>query len=251
MNAFFENDRKYINRDNFEFYCNTNGHLLKGSPRGIAVEFPGLGGGSCLGGTMDMVPYGGDYAERLANAGILLVYMFSGPWNWMNKGAARFTDLVLDAIREKYGLPEDVPVVATGGSMGGLAGLMYPALSRLNITACAVTCPCVNPANALFADRVIPRSFLSTLAVFDKPFEESLKMISPAENVSSLPDIPYLVLCDGDDELFPCCELESFAETLRENGREVEFIIMNGCRHGEFKPDARERFTGFVIEKLS
>ena len=248
MEAYSTQDSQYVNSGNYRLYCNTNEALLSGKPRGIVVEFPGLGGGSCLGGTMDMVGYSGDYAKALADSGLLLVYMFSGPWNWMNEGAARFTDLVLEALRERFGLSGDVPVAATGGSMGGLAGLMFPMLSKSNVVLSAVTCPCVDPGKSLFADDVIPRSFLSTLALFDRPLEESLKAISPAENVKKLPDIHYLILCDANDELFPREDLEAFGKALRDNGRSVEFITMNGCRHGEFTPQARERFTTFIIE---
>ena len=250
MEAYIEQDSKYVNSGNYRLYCNTNEALLGRKPRGIVVEFPGLGGGSCLGGTMDMVGYGGDYAKTLADSGLLLVYMFSGPWNWMNEGVARFTDLVLAALREKFGLSGDVPVAATGGSMGGHSGLMFPALSKSNVVLSAVTCPCVDPEKSLFVDDVIPRSFLSTLALFDKPLEDSLKEISPAAKVKKLPDIPYLILCDANDELFPREDLEAFATALRGKGRSVEFITMNGCRHGEFTQKARERFTAFIIENI-
>ncbi len=67
------------------------------------LEFPGLGGGSCMGGVPDISPYGHLLAPYLAEHGILLFYTFPGPWSWMNKSAVRVIDATVDAIRAFLG----------------------------------------------------------------------------------------------------------------------------------------------------
>lgn len=47
-------DGYFINKDNYELFCNSNEALLKEKPHGVVVEFPGLDGGSCLGGKQDV-----------------------------------------------------------------------------------------------------------------------------------------------------------------------------------------------------
>ncbi len=72
-------DRAFINPETLHLYCNTNAHLLVGPPRAFVLEFPGLGGGSCMGGCAELGPYDHLLAPYLAERGILLVYTFPGP----------------------------------------------------------------------------------------------------------------------------------------------------------------------------
>ena len=244
-------DNGFIRPDNLGQFVNTNEMLLgPEGPRGIVLEFPGLGGGSCLGGTMDLTPYADPYAKALADAGLLLMYEFSGPWSWMNRGAVRLADLTVDAARAKYGLAEDSPLIATGGSMGGLGGLIYSADSRHKVTACAVTCPCVDPA--VFLERTdypdFPRTILTAVAAYDMPLEKAVEAIVPVKRLDDMPDIPYLIMADGDDDLCPLAAVREFTEALRQRltVNEPEFIVMEHCGHGGFTPEARQRFTEFV-----
>lgn len=250
MNSiYFESDRAFINADNLELFCNTNLALMTSAPRGIVLEFPGLGGGSCLGGSMDMGPYGGGYAEELAGAGLVLAYVFPGPWSWMNKGAVRICDLVTDALRERCGLSPASPLIATGGSMGGLGALVYTADSRHKVTACAATCPGVDARAAMAALAALPRTFLSAVAAYDMPFGAALASISPAARIGDMPpEASYLIMADCNDELFPFEELKEYAQKLKQRVKSLEFIPMENCTHGGFTPYARQRFTNFIIE---
>ena len=79
-------DRKYINRGTYLLYANTNEEFLTLPLRGVVLELPGLGGGSCLGGSPDMGSYATDYAKDFGKHGILLAYLFPGPWSWAIRG---------------------------------------------------------------------------------------------------------------------------------------------------------------------
>lgn len=241
-------DARFIRADNIDCYCNTNAHLLMGAPRGIVLGFPGLGGGSCIGGGMDLAPYNGPHAAKLADAGLLLAYTFPGPWSWMNKGAVRMTDLLVDAIREKYDLPADSPLAVSGGSMGGQGALMYAARSRHRVTACAAACPCFDVPAAVFVRPEFPRTFLRAVADYDQPFEEALLTLSPRHNVDLLPDIPYFITCDCADELFPEAGMDAFVEDIRAHGLTVDYRKMPGQPHGGFTPEVRQALTDFLAE---
>jgi len=244
-----DEDRQLVTPDNIDCYARTNAAMLKGTPAGIVLEFPGLGGGSCLGGTMDIGPYGGGYAEEMADNDILLVYLFSGPWSWMQKGSVRVTDLVVDAIFKKYNLSENTPVSVSGGSMGGQGCIMYAAQSRHRdkIRSIAAACPCYDMTDCIFSDPTFPRAFL--LGAADQPCSlmEGLRNLSPIYRIDDLKTVPYFIACDGADQFFDAARMREFADMLSERGAEVTFRHMEGLTHGDFTPEVRSEFTSFLI----
>ena len=62
-----------INADNLHLFAADNYELINGNVRGIVLEFPGLDGGSCLGGQTRVGPLRSGYAVRCARRGLLLV----------------------------------------------------------------------------------------------------------------------------------------------------------------------------------
>lgn len=248
----FAEDAEFINENTYASFCNSNESMLKGKPRGIVIEFPGLGGGSCLGGKQD--PMGGytnswsKFPEATAAAGLVHVYLMPGPWSWMNPGAVREADLVIDALQKKFGLSEGAPLVATGGSMGGLGALVFTAWSRHRVTACAASCPCYDVPTLYSCGKSFPRTYISAVAALDMPLAEGLKRISPLHLIGRMPKIPYLIVCNGDDEIFPEKGMDAYVGRLKEAGHAVEYIKLPGTRHGKFTPEARERFHAFVCQ---
>ena len=246
---FHEEDSIFVTPDNVLSYANTNEGLLSGTPKGVVLEFPGLGGGSCLGGSMDIGPYGGEYAQTLADKDILLVYLFSGPWSWMQKGSVRVTDLVVDAIFRKFDLEPETPMAVSGGSMGGQGCMIYAAESRHRerIKAVAAACPCFDLTTCVFSDPIFPRSFLLGAADQDCPIEEGLRNLSPLYRIDDLAAVPYFIACDGADQFFDADGMESFAEKIAARGIPVTFRLMPGLTHGAFTTEVRGEFTQFLI----
>lgn len=244
-------DDYFINRDNYRLFCNSNEDLLKGSPRGIVIEFPGLGGGSCLGGRQDpMGAYTNSWSkfpETTAAAGLVHVYLMPGPWSWMNPGAVREADLVIDALHAKFGLAEGSPLIAAGGSMGGLGALVFTAWSRHKVTACASACPCYDALAHYHCTPSFARTYLAAVApLTDRPLVEGLKAISPVHLLGRMPDIPYFIVCDEKDHLFPAAGMDAYVGRLRAAGRNVEYVKLPGKGHGEFTPECRARLHAFV-----
>ena len=247
-------DRRFINPETLSAYCNTNAHLLTIPPVAFVLEFPGLGGGSCLGGSMDMGDYQSPLAQFLAAHGILLAYLFPGPWSWMNRGAVRMVDAVVDALREQYGLNEATPWMVMGGSMGGQSALIYAATHRehpaYTPTACIAHCPCVDVLDRYDCAPTVPRSLFRAVADYDMPIEEALQTISPVCRLADMPPIPYHIINDLSDELFPPEQMDAYVESLRRLGHRVTYHRLENCRHGELTESEWDYIRTYLLQHL-
>ena len=233
-------DRDLINRDTYHYYANTNEEHLSLPVKGIILEFPGLGGGSCLGGSIDMGSYSTPRTIAFGEKGILVAYLFPGPWSWGNRGAVRMADAVVRALADKYALPEDLPLAVSGGSMGGLGALIYAANTRYKLTAVAAACPCVDVKASLSCAEHFPRTYVSAVASYDKSLSEALDEISPICRIADMPKASYFICSDAEDELFPESDCDLYVEKLRAAGHAVEYHKQPGKKHGGFLPEVRD-----------
>ncbi|MBE6542207.1 MAG: alpha/beta hydrolase [Ruminococcaceae bacterium] len=241
------NMNEYINQNTLCYYAQTNEKFIKSNPKGIILEFPGLGGGSCLGGVDNVEDYSSDFAKKCAENGIILAYVFTGPWSWMNEGGVRIADAVVDALCEKYSF-NNPTIVARGGSMGGLGALIYSLHSSHKITACSAACPCIDVIEAIYAHPNFPRTFISAVAGYkDSSLTESLMTLSPMHNIDKMPHIPYFIACCCDDELFSEEELDRYVEKMRASGYDIECVKMIGKKHGYFSSEGLERMREFEL----
>jgi len=241
-------DAQFINEQTLSFYANTNEEVLTLPVKGIVVEFPGLGGSSCLGGNIDMGAYNIYWTERFGEKGIIVTYMFPGPWSWGNKGAVRMADAVISALIKKYNLPDDIPVAVCGGSMGGLGSLMFSIGTKHNLKGVAAACPCTDVIKSLDCSPDFPRTYVSAVASYDKPLDVALRTISPIHRINNFPSVPYFICSDGEDNLFAEADCDLFVERLKAKGHDVEYYQQPGKLHGEFLPEVRERLHVFLEE---
>lgn len=237
----FLNDNKYINKETLPYYANTNEEHLVLPVKGIVLEFPGLGGGSCLGGNMERESYSTFWAKRFGKKGIISAYLFPGPWSWGNKDAVRMADAVVSAVMEKYKQDFDIPVAVCGGSMGGVGALIYAADSRYNLCAVAAACPCVDVAGNISEVPEFARTYISAAAVYDTELKDALMKFSPMHRTDDMQKTSYFICSDGEDEVFPEGECDSFVEKLKSYGHRVEYHKQPGLHHGEFLTEVRER----------
>ena len=248
-------DRDFINPETLDLYCNTNAHLLTAPPCAFVLEFPGLGGGSCLGGCMDPAPYDGPLSRVFADNGILQAYVFPGPWSWMNRGAVRMIHALVDALREKYDFTADTPWGVMGGSMGGLGALIYTAShggdpARVP-TACLAHCPCVDVPASINCKNTVPRTFFRAVADYEMPIAEALLTLSPMHRLDDMPPIPYHVINDLADELFPFEQMDAYVEKLRGKGHDVTYHRLEGCTHGVLTREEWDFIRDFIIRHLT
>jgi len=245
MTATYD-DSRFFCPDAITLYANTNEAYLRLPVKGIIVELPGLGGGSCLGGSMERGDYSAEHAREYGQKGIVMAYMFPGPWSWGNAGAVRMTDGVIDALMAKYALPADTPIVISGGSMGGMGALNFAAYTRHALGGVAAACPCVDVLACMHCRADFPRTYISAVAGYDMPLEEALKSISPVELVDRMPDVPYCISSDGADELFPEKQCHDYVQALRGRGLRVDYLPQPGLTHGGFLPEVWQAMHAFM-----
>jgi len=250
MCTYTQTDIDFINKNTLHYYCKTNETLIRVPVRGFVLEFPGLDGNSCIGGTLEVGDYTSNTAKLLAEKGILLAYLFTGPWNWMNKGAVRIVNAVVAAIKDKFSLEKDAPWVAMGGSMGGLGALIYTAECQDKPTACAAVCPCVNVLDRLDVTPEFPRTFLHAIAAYEQSFLEGLKSLSPTHRIADMPDVNYLIVNDCADELFPEAQLDEYVFRLKSRGLRVQYDKLPDCKHGKITKSEWERLHAFLLAQF-
>lgn len=241
----------FITPETVSSYANTNETHLKQPVRGIIVELPGLGGGSCLGGSVDRGEYSSDFAVRCGENGIVLAYMFPGPWSWGNKAAVHMTDAVISALAKKYALGEHFPLVVCGGSMGGLGSLIFSCDTAHDLTACVAACPCIDVIDRLNSHPDFPRTYVSAVAGYDMPLEDALRTISPADRINDLPRVPYFICSDGADELFLEEQCDAFVKKMKTLGHDVTYFRQPGMPHGGFLPEVIAKLRDFQIKYAS
>lgn len=143
-----------IRKDNLASFAYTNEPLLQQPPKAVALDFHGLN-------MNQMLQEHSEKARLYAQRGLLLVVPYDNPWSWMNSVAVAETDAIVDAVYAKLSLSDRVPLLSTGGSMGGLSALVFSARSARPVAGCAANCPvCDLPYH--YTERPdLPRTILS------------------------------------------------------------------------------------------
>ena len=79
------------------------------------------------------------------------------------------------------------------------------------------------------------------------PLDDALKLISPVERISELPDIPYLVTADELDVIIPLEGLEKYVKRLTARGLNVNYMRLDNMGHGGISDVDRELLNEFVV----
>ena len=215
--------------------------LMDGPVRGVALNFHGLG---CTSKT-------GFWQEERdwAALGWLVVHPFYGPWSWMNRNARGLVDDIADAVYAHYGLSNALPLASLGGSMGGLAALIYSRYARRRIDRCYAQYPVCDLRSHYGEREDVPRTIHNAALGYEGGIDEFMSETSPLEQAGNLPDIPYLVLT-GDADTLVAKERHSdaFAARMLGLGRNLEYVVVPGYGHGdgEVAPEYYERTLAFM-----
>ena len=222
-------------------YAWIGSECVLGPVRRVVLRFRGLGDGG-----LKSAPDEEDKA--LGAAGSLCITPYCGPWSWSNDKAVALADAVLDAVFQHMPLRPDTPVISTGGSMGGLAALMFCVFSEHNVAACYANCPvCDLPFHATERPD-LPRTMYDAFAHYSCGIDEALRLTSPLHGASRFPDIPYLILHgDHDSAVNKAAHSDKLVAALRAYGRRVEYIEMPGMEHCQIgDPNVAARALRFV-----
>ena len=207
-----------ITYDDLKLFCYSNDKLISGGIKGIVLEFFGLGGAI-------MFEEAPPNALRFAKNGLAYVIPYTDPWNWMNPTAVAMTDEIVDVLRDHYHLPENTPVISTGGSMGGLCSIVYCRYAKRTPKACVANCPvCDLPYH--YTERPdLPRTLYAAYYRPGTDLTENLKAASPLHLADSLPRIPYTVFhCTSDRAVNLHAHSEQFVSKMQTAGQDVTFV---------------------------
>lgn len=229
---------KIINMENLHSFACVNDTVLVGKPRGIVLDFHGLGLTSMANGEINT-------AKNYGEMGILYVMPYDNPWSWMNAEAVALVDEIIDVLIDRYG---ELPIVSSGGSMGGLSSLVYTAYAKRTPVACVANCPVCDAVYHYTERPDLPKTFYSALKSYDGTLEDALKLVSPYHLAEKMPHIHYtFVHCTIDTAVNLEAHSEKMVNKLRSLGHEVDFIIDPGRGHCSLSPCAKLLYDKAIL----
>lgn len=236
-----------IDWDNLDSFSFSNLKHVRTPVKGIVVDHHGLGcavfGKSAAKGFEEMT------AEDGAR-GIVWIHPHYNPWAWMNDGAVKLTDRLIEVVLGHYGLPANTPVCSSGGSMGGLGALVFARYSRHNVRRVVSNCG-VTDLVYHYSER--PDTARTIVAAFaDAPdFDAAVKAHSPLHLAlaGKMPNIDYVLFhSDKDTGVNKERHGDKLAAALKASVRSVEYNVSVGTGHTELKPELVKRYYDSIRE---
>lgn len=234
---------RIINAENVKLFAYVNDALCRGSIKGIAVEFMGLGGQNRW---VEETPLG----LRMAEQGVLYIIPYLNPWAWMNPQAVRTTDEIINAVMERCNLDE-VPIVSCGGSMGGQQALVYARYAKRTPAGCVINCPvCDLPYH--FTERPdLPRTLYSAFGTSEEPtLEDAMAKASPLHLAQrgEMPEIKYVLFhCEKDEAVNKQKHSDRFVQAM---GNGVEYYAVPDRGHCDLTDEMRALYESKIVETL-
>lgn len=230
-----------INSENISSFAYCNGNLITTDVRGIVVDFHGLGENS-----MTYTP--GELAQICASKGIVYLYPYDNPWSWMNDLAVRYTDEIIDAVIDKYDLPENVPIVAAGGSMGGCSALVYTRYAKRTPVACAANCPVTDLPYHYTERPDLPRTIYSAFMHYSGDFTAAIQTASPYHLAASMPkDTTYFIVAgEADTAVNIGMHSDRFVAELQKTHDKITYTRVPGMGHCMLPDKEKAEYFDFI-----
>lgn len=219
--------------------------FVRGPITGVIVSFHGLGHPA-----VKAVP---SYEENeWASAGGLVVMPYYGPWNWMNRSSRRFVDELITAVYAHFNLSPNVPLLLTGGSMGGHGSLLYARYAAHPITACAALYPVCDLHYHFDERKDLPRTIHHAFQGYEEDYEVLFREHSPLQQVARMPRVPYLIVQGDADKLVnKAAHSDKMAAAMHAQGHDLEYIEVPGMGHTEpLYYGVYRRYIEFIKEHL-
>lgn len=235
---------KLITMQNLHDFAYCNDRICKQPIKGLVLSFFGLGDARML--TEDP-----DEGHRFAERGILYLVPYQNPWAWMNRQNVAFTDELVDVLWQAYQLPDTLPIVSSGGSMGGLSALVYMVYAKRTPVACAANCPVCDLPYHFSERRDLPRTLYSAFGTYEGTMEEALRSASPLHLIERMPtQAEYFIFhCGGD--LAVNAELHSgrFVEQLQKTHR-VSYDVVPERGHCDLSPELWAKYDACICKAI-
>jgi len=166
----------------------------------------------------------------------------------MNRDELRLADEVIDVIMDHYSVDSSCPIVSTGGSMGGLACIVYTKYAKHTPVGCVANCPvCDLPYH--YTERVdLPRTLYSAFYSYDCSMDEALKSCSPLHLAPVLPEkTEYTVFhCDKDSAVNIDMHSEKFVKELS-NYRHVDYFVVHDRDHCDLDEENSKKYKEIAL----
>ena len=234
---------KIMTYETIRSFAYVNDNVVTKPIKGVVVNFIGLG-------SDEMFDNDNDGDTFFCEKGILYVHPYINPWNWMNKQAVNYTDEILDVLFEALDLPDDLPVVSIGGSMGGLSCLVYTNYAKRTPVACVANCPvCDLPYH--YTERPdLPQTLYSAFWHETGTIDDVLKAGSPLHLVDSMPDSDYFIFhCTADKAVNKELHSDVFVARMQEKHR-VTYHIVPDRGHCDLTEEMWEKFYQHIYESV-
>ena len=232
---------RIINYDNIRSFAYVSDRVCKKPIKGIIIEFSGLGDGRT---------FNEERSDAIAHGekGLLFVVPYLNPWSWMNRQAIACTDEIIDVLFEYYNLPDNTPIVAIGGSMGGQSALVYSYYAKRTPIACLANCP-VCDLVSLYEERSdIPRTLYSSCYYENGTLKDALKKASPIYLAEKMPKIPYHIFhCDADTSV-NISHSERFVPVMKKYQHDITFDVAHGREHCDLTPELWGKFGEYMYK---
>ena len=237
---------KRITKDNiasFAYICDNK--LDPKEAKAICVDFMGLGLGAMFGA--ENAP---EAAVTCSESGVLYIIPYLDPWNWMNKTAVETTDEIINAVFDKYGYKDDMPIVLSGHSMGGQCCLCYAAYAKRTPAGVAADSPvCDMPYH--YTERAdLPRTIYSAYYGSGRTVDEELEYRSPYHLAlaQKLPKTAKYYDIHGEIDFLVNKKKHSdrFVEAMRKGGYDIIYDEVSDMNHCQLIGDRYDRFWSFV-----
>lgn len=224
-------------------YCN---HAIRKKPiKGVVIFFYGLGFNSMI---QEDPQEGIDFAEE----GILYLVPYQNPWAWMNRQTVALTDELLDVLFRELSLPDSLPIVSSGRSMGGLSCLTYAAYAKRAPVACVANCPvCDLPYH--FTERPdLPRTLYSAFCCYEGTFEDALRSASPMHLVENLPSSTtyHIFHCEEDMSVNKQLHSDRFVAAMARS-HQISYYPVPEKGHCDLSEDALRLWRSCIIRSIA
>ncbi len=197
---------------------------VEGEIKGVILSFHGLGGGLKNAPTTEELEW--------ARCGGLIVYPYYGPWAWMNRQSRMMVDELVDAVYLSYGLAEEIPLICTGGSMGGQGSLLYTRYAKRSVSACFANCPVCDLHFHFYERPDLPPTIRCAFQGYTETLDSLLSEHSPLHEVAAMPDIPYRIIHgDKDPAVSKQDHSDKMVAAMRERGLSIEYVEVAGMGH--------------------
>ena len=188
-------------------------------------------------------------ASDLGKRGIVYVFPYYSAWAWCNDHTVAFMDSILDAVWELLSLGENIPLVITGGSMGGMTSLIYSIRGSRKPVAVGCLCPVTDMARYASGGGEGTRSVYTAVMEKGVPIERSIEKIDPMKHIGEFHRVPYLIV-GGEKDYGISIELyqRPFCEKMKAAGYDVTLLCVPGMGHCEIAAfeDAYQTYLNFI-----